>query len=224
MSARSRVQQLARESYDRGDPIGWFEQVYKTAKGDEAQIPWASLLPSSHLTTWLRDDYAEVLENLGEALVIAAGLGDDAELLAGSGLNVTAFDISKTAVEWARKRFADSTVEYVVENLFQPPDEWKNSFNFVFETQTLQALPWKLRAEAVRRISSFVSPGGTLLVVTLGRGEQEEAGQLPWPLAKSELDAFKENGMNEIRFVDTTSESGRRWFVVTYQKPAEATA
>lgn len=230
MSARERVQQLARESYDRGDPIGWFDQVYRSANGDEGQIPWSALRPRPHLTRWLDSDHGKDLtERMADskspncnALVVAVGLGDDAEGLASSGFQVTAFDISPTAINWARQRFPESPVEYAAADLFDPPAAWEESFNFVFETQTLQALPRKLRFDAIRRIASFVAPGGTLLVVTLGRDEQEEATQLPWPLARTELSAFRDCGLIEQSFVDETDEDGKRWFVVTYQKPKKA--
>ncbi len=230
MSARERVQQLARDSYDRGDPIGWFDQVYQSANGDEGQIPWSALRPRPHLTRWLDSDHGKDLTEPGtdpnapvpKALVVAGGLGDDAEGLASSGFQVTAFDISPTAIDWARRRFPKSAVQYAVADLFDPPAEWEEFFNFVFETQTLQALPWELRTEAIKRIASFVAPGGTLLVVTFGRDEQEEATRLPWKLLKRELDAFCACGLVERSFVDETDEDGRRWFIVTYQKRGKA--
>ena len=124
----------------------------------------------------------------------------------------------RSAIAWTNQRFPDSAVQYAVADLFDPPVAWKDSFNFVFETQTLQALPRTLRTEAFKRIASFVAPGGTLLVVTFGRDEDEEATQLPWPLTRAELDTFKDHGLVEQSFADETDEAGRRWFVVTYRK------
>lgn len=223
MSARTKIQQLARESYDRGDPIGWFEQVYQHANSDADQVPWADQQPDPNLTSWLSSEYAEVMKNRGgSALVIAAGLGDDAEAIANQGFDVTAFDISKTAIAWAKSRFPHSTVQYLVEDLFDLPCTWQNSFNFIFESSTLQALPWKLRREAIHCISSLLAPQGTLLVVTLGRDSEDDAGQLPWPLTRSELQQFSAAGLEETAFTDTTTAGGRRQFVVTYQRPSQS--
>lgn len=227
MSARSRVQQIAKDSYANGDPIGWFDQVYQSANGDESQVPWSALRPRPHLTRWLGSDHAKHLTEIAArsntppptALVIAVGLGDDAEEIASHGFEVTGFDISKTAINWARQRFPNSPVKYAVEDLLDPPAAWEDSFNFVFETQTLQALPWKLRSQAIKRIASFMAPGGTLLVATFGRDEGEETPQLPWPLSRSELDAFKASDLLVQSFRDEIDEQGRRWFVVTYKKP-----
>ena len=219
MPAREKIQQLARESYDRGDPIGWFDLVYQDARGDADNVPWTNQLPNIHLTTWLSDTHSENVQNEPHsALVVAAGRGDDAEVLAAKGYQVTAFDISETAVEWSKRRFPNSTVQYVVGDLFDPPTGWKESFDFVFESQTLQALPWKLREKAVQQIASFVAPLGTLLVVTLGRDEEDEAGQLPWPLMRRELNGFVGNGLTEIDFRDAKCEGQRRKFVVEYRR------
>lgn len=151
--------------------------------------------------------------------MVAVGLGDDAEVLAASGFRVTAFDIADTAIQWAKSRFPDSTVQYAVADLFDPPSNWQNLFDFVFESSTLQALPYKLRAAAIEKIASFVAPGGTLLVVTLGRDEHDDAGQLPWPLTRCELDAFVGCGLQALSFRDVTNPEGRRVFVATYRQP-----
>lgn len=224
MSAHTKVQQLARESYDRGDPTGWFDLVYREARGNADEIPWSSQLPNHHLTSWLPNTHSKSVQNQSPtALVVASGLGDDAELLATKGFQVTAFDISETAIDWSKKRFPDSTVQYVVADLFDPLYEWKNAFDFIFESQTLQALPWKLREKAMQQIASFLAPNGTLLVVTLGRDEQDEAGQLPWPLMRKELDGFVREGLTEVSFRDVTAENQRRKFVVEYRR-SEKTA
>ena len=222
MSARDHVQKLARSSYDKGDPIGWFDEVYRVADGNADDVPWSAQQPQvQHLTSWLLRNCSDQEENdRGTALVVACGLGDDADALALARFDVTAFDISPTAIDWAKKRFPNSTVQYCVADLFDPPETWSNSFDFVFETQTLQALPWDLRTKAFQKITNFLAPGGTLLVVTFGRDPEEDAGQLPWPLTRDELNAFTTAGLQEVGFEDVRPTEGRRQFVVEYQKPA----
>ena len=111
-------------------------------------------------------------------------------------------------------------MQFCVADLLHPPPEWQGAFGLVFEAYTLQALPWKLRQQAARRMASFVAPGGELLVVCYGREEDEDAGQLPWPLSQSELNAFSEAGLEEVNFQDVTGERGIREFVVTFRRPA----
>jgi len=64
--------------------------------------------------------------------VVGCGLGDDAEALAQQGFQVTAFDISPTAIAWCEKRFPDSQVKYQVADLFALDPAWHHKFDFVF--------------------------------------------------------------------------------------------
>lgn len=218
MADPKRIQQLARQSYDRGDPTGWFDDVYIEAGGQPADVPWASLRPNPFLSKWLNEQ--PPVPPGTSALVIGAGLGDDAELLSSAGFDVTAFDISATATKWARSRFPDTSVQYYTADLLEPPAEWVNRFDLVYESCTLQALPWNLRARAIVQIADFVAEGGTLLVTTFGRDADEEAGQLPWPLTREEVAAFRIAGLVEVSFRDERDpETGVRWFIVDYRKP-----
>ncbi len=123
-------------------------------------------------------------------MIVGCGLGDDAEAVALCGFDLTAFDVSATAVEWCRRRFPASPVTYQVVGPFRSPSEWGRAFNFVFESYTLQVLPPKLRPRAIERIAGFVAPGGTLLVLTRDRDAADAPGELPWPLTRDGLNAF----------------------------------
>ena len=99
--------------------------------------------------------------------MIGTALGDDAELLAARGYAVTAFDVSPTAIEGARRRFRDSSVDYRVADLLDAcRQEWVGAFDLVAECITVQALPLTLRSRAIGAIASTVAPGGTLIVVS----------------------------------------------------------
>jgi ubiquinone/menaquinone biosynthesis C-methylase UbiE len=97
------------------------------------------LAPNPNLVEWL--DRTRIDGKQKKALVVACGLGDDADALAQRGFDVVACDISQTAIEWCRKRFPRSKVNYVVADLFNPPAGWHRAFNFVLEAYTLQSLP-----------------------------------------------------------------------------------
>lgn len=193
------ARKVAMKHLDAGDPLGWFEALYSLAGQDFSIIPWADLAPNPNLVSWL-DRYRTTIS--GRALIVGSGLGDDAEELARRGFRTTAFDISETAIEWSRKRFPYSPVNYTVADLFTPPDDWKGSFDFVLESYTLQVLPPELRAEATGCIASFVSPGGALLAIARGREPEEPEGIMPWPLTKEELTTFQSHGLKEISFED----------------------
>ena len=171
------------------EETAWFEQLYAAAETGDAQVPWFRGGPNPFLEQWVRERAPEGAGH--RALVIGTALGDDAEMLAGLGYAVTAFDIAPTAIERARRRFPDSDVDYRVADLLDLPSEWREAFDLVAEAITVQSLPVALREQAIDAIASTVAPGGTLIVVSgIHSGEGPRDGP-PWPLTRSELDLFE---------------------------------
>jgi SAM-dependent methyltransferase len=216
MTDRTRARTLAREAIERGEPLAWFERLYRETAAGAATVPWADLVPNPHLVEWLD---AHPLEP-GRALDVGTGLGDNAEELARRGWDVVAFDIAGTAIDGARKRFPTSRVRYAVANLLQPPPEWRNAFALVAETYTLQVLPPKERAVAAGVLAELVAPGGTLVVIARGREAHEPEGAMPWPLTRAELDAIRRDGLGLTAledFVDGEEPPVRR-FRATFRR------
>ena len=216
---RATAREIAHRHLEAGDPLGWFEDLYSRAGEDTSIIPWADLAPNPNLIDWLnRPGYLV----RGPAIKVGSGLGDDAEELARRGFTTTAFDISETAIAWTRARFPNSSVSYIVANLFSTPDEWQGKFGFVLESYTLQVLPPDLRSDAMRRVASLVCPGGTLLAIARGREPCEPEGKMPWPLTREELSLFQAHGLREISIEDymDDEEPPVRRFRATYcRKP-----
>ncbi|MCW5957148.1 MAG: class I SAM-dependent methyltransferase, partial [Pyrinomonadaceae bacterium] len=119
---RARARELAAQFADRGDATGWFEAFYKEAKGDNRKIPWADLEPNRFFRAWA--EKAELKGDGRKALVVGCGLGDDAVYLDDLGFEVTAFDISPTAIEWARKLHSGRDIKFEVMDLFEPFRGW----------------------------------------------------------------------------------------------------
>jgi len=196
---RATAREIARRHLDAGDPLGWFEELYVMSAQGTATVPWADMKPNPNVTEWL-DRHTGAAA--GRALEIGCGLGDNAEELARRGFETTAFDISESAVACCRRRFPESLVAYAVADLFAAPAPWQGGFDMVLESYTLQVLPPRLRAEAVRAIASFVAPGGTLLAVARGREPADPEGSMPWPLTKAELCLFGNRGLALTAFED----------------------
>jgi SAM-dependent methyltransferase len=198
--SRARARELAEEFLKRGDAKGWFEVFYAEAEGDAARIPWANLAPNPELLRWLDKNAAQ---GAGQrALVVGCGLGDDAELLAERGFDVTAFDISPEAIEWCKRRYPDSKVEYVAADLFELPTEWRGKFHFLFEANTLQVLPSELRSAAISAMVNCVTRDGSLLVIARGREPNDDPGFMPWPLTRQDLEPFTNSGLQLVSFED----------------------
>ena len=192
-----------------------FDELYASVGADLDQVPWARLRPNPTLLEWLD---AQDAGPGRRALVVACGLGDDAEELARRGYEVTAFDLSETAIGWCRKRFPESTVDYRVADLLALPAAWARGYDLVFELYTIQSLPLAARREVVAALAAPVAAGGTLLVRCSGRGDDEPVGSRPWSVSRADLASFAGEGLAEVSFTDDVTESGRRFFAGVYRR------
>lgn len=215
---RARARAIAGAFAERGDATGWFEAFYKEAAGDNEKIPWADLEPNRFFKAWA--ERSGLKGNGRKALVVGCGLGDDAVYLDDLGFEVTAFDISPTAIEWAETLNGDRKIQFETADLFQPFRGWLGAFDFVLEIYTIQPLPIEMRPEVIDAVSAFVAPGGEIVVVTRGRENDEEPAQLPWPLSREDLSRFRSNGLEQTHFEimqgDEDPPSDR--FVVVYKR------
>jgi SAM-dependent methyltransferase len=215
---RERTRQLAAEFINRGDAVGWFEELYREAGDNSQKIPWADLEPNRFLVRWAKQTG---LEGRGrQALIVGCGLGDDARFLYDLGFTVTAFDISETAVNWAKKLHAGTTINFEQADLLAPPRGWLGAFDFVLEVYTIQPLPLEMRPRVINSIAGFVNENGTLLVVTRGREDDEIPLDLPWALSRKDLSQFPENGLREASFeiMFGDEEEPVQRFVVEYKR------
>ena len=191
-------------------PTAWFERLYAAADAGEAAVPWDRGGAHPLIAEWFE---RRAPEGAGRrALVVGAGLGDDAELVASHGFATTAFDVAPTAVEAARRRFPGTRVEYRTADLLSPPAEWRAAFDLVVESLTVQSMPVAYHPPATANVAGFVAAGGTLLVVATAAGEPFEGP--PWPLTRAEIEAFGTAGLHavEIESVPLPGEPGaRRW-------------
>ena len=191
------------------DPTGWFEPLYRAAEAGEALVPWDHHAASPLLVSW-----AASLRLRGDgrrAIVVGCGLGDDAEHVASLGFRTVAFDIAPTAIAGARRRFPESAVEYVVADLLKLPAEWRFAFDLVVEHITVQALPESVRPAAIAAVAALVAPGGTLLVISGARWEDEPADGPPWPLVRAEVEAFATGGLEVVTIEEVAAGRDRPW-------------
>lgn len=209
------------------DGTDWFEPLYAAADGDAERVPWARSAPSPLLLSWLDQPGLDVAGS--DALVVGCGLGDDAIELARRGCNVVAFDISPTAVGWARRRAAseelDGRCEFRVADLLDLPPELVAAAGLVVEVRTVQSLPERLRQDALRAVAATVAPGGVLvhigLVATSPRAAAVSDGP-PWPLAPDELVAYEDAGLQRLGLAHPPDAQGEAMEVVlTLRRPLD---
>ncbi|MGI9645934.1 MAG: class I SAM-dependent methyltransferase [Ilumatobacteraceae bacterium] len=157
----------------------FFEGMYARAGGDDAAVPWQHAMSRPLIADWL-ESYSPAGHR--RAIVVAAGLGDDAASLAALGLEVVAFDVSPTAIEWARSRHPDADVDWRVANLLAPPAAWTGAFDLVIEVFTIQSIEPAHQPEAAQAIRSFVAPGGTLVAIAMVHDGTLTPDGPPWPI------------------------------------------
>lgn len=194
-AARALINSIDKKAvHDEPGRQKFFNSVYENAKGDASYVPWADLKEKKQLEQWLVKNNGIKSSSALTAIDVACGLGDNAEALATAGYQTTAFDLSPDAIEWAKRRFPKSKVDYHPADLFALPDRWNGAFDLVHECYTLQALPPETLEKTSAAIASLVKPGGTLLVFTRTRRDGSEVDGPPWPLEEKNLGAFSRLG------------------------------
>lgn len=191
---QGRADELAKEAYESGEPTGWFDRLYAEGAQGTTSMPWNRDAPHPLLADW-----AELAGAGRRAVVVGCGLGADAEFLARKGFDVTGFDLSKTAIEQARRRYPRSAVDYRVADLQDLPLTWRGAFDLVVEVFTLQAVPDPPRTDMAASVRSLLAPGGELLMIALrydGTRAAEEGP--PFPLTEAFVQGMATDGMHVI--------------------------
>lgn len=185
---------------------GWFEGVYAGAMGEVSRVPWAHGKPNPFLLSWLNAEAAARVRPGSRAVVVGCGLGDDVVELLNRGYDAVGFDVSSTAVEWARRRFPLHAQAFVHADLFQLPARFRHRFELVVEANTMQAVDPSMREGAARAIGELCGPRGLVVAVCRGRDEQtllETIQGPPWPISAGELCGLMEAaGLKPSRAID----------------------
>jgi SAM-dependent methyltransferase len=215
---RRRARHLAAQAAASGDPAGWFETLYAEARTGSAVVPWDDGQPNPHLTEWAKSAAERGIAGPGRrTLVVGCGLCDDPGFLASLGCEVTAFDVSPTAVAEASRRYPGSPVNYQVADLLAPSPGWAGAFDLVAEIYTVQALYGQARAAAIRALPGLVAPGGTLLVIARATDDPDpvrDPAMMPWPLTRRELEDMAADTLtvrSVEQFLDDEDPPKLRW-------------
>jgi 2-polyprenyl-3-methyl-5-hydroxy-6-metoxy-1,4-benzoquinol methylase len=182
-------------SIQENKPADWFEPLYADANKEGEGVPWANMKTHPSFSHWLSQN--PLIVNNKSALVVGCGMGDDAIELESLGFQVTAFDVSETAIKYCKERFPLTTVNFVQADLLKEQIQWHKKYDFVLEIYTVQALPPKYEKELIQNIANFVAPDGQLLVVAeVSNKTRTFANGPPWLLTPQHIDSFISCGLN----------------------------
>lgn len=208
---------LANAAVRRGDPTGWFEELYAAGDAGETTMAWNRTEPMPVLQQWFE---AAGRRPYGSVVVVGCGLGADAEYLAAQGLHTMGFDLSPTAIRTARQRYPDSVVDYRIADLLRLPDEWRWTFDLVVEIYTVQALPPAVRAEATAAVRDLVAPGGTLLAIEVVAPVDDDGSGPPWLLSADEVADFGTDGLQPIG-IEQVADGGTRYWRAEFRRDSD---
>ncbi len=182
---------------DEQKPNDWFETLYaKTSRAGEG-VPWANMATHPLFKSWLNEN--EIRGRGKTALVVGCGLGDDAIELETRGFDVTAFDVSASAIELCKTRFPESEVEFVQADLIKGVSGWYRKFDLVLEIFTIQALPPKYEKKVIQNIADFVAEDGRLLLITeIQQNKRSYENGPPWLLNDDYVQSFETADLRHI--------------------------
>jgi len=192
-----KTKQQGQYTIQEDQPTDWFEPLYAGSGTNGEGVPWASMETHPSFGRWLAQNSLDGEGNL--ALVVGCGMGDDAIELESLGFQVTAFDVSETAIKFCRDRFPQSNVDFVQADLLEAQSQWRRKFDFVLEIYTVQALPPRYEKELIENISDFVAADGRLLVIAeVGSEERSFENGPPWVLTCRHVDSFESCGLEVV--------------------------
>ncbi len=191
-------------------PLPDFERIYQDAAGDRSRIPWSRGGPDPALLEWLDRDAPALLRTGCRTIVPGCGLGDDARALLHRGYDVVGFDLSETAIEWAREIEPADARRFCVGDLFSPPSRWIHRFDLVTDCFCLQSLPPAVQPAGMAALANLLSPHGLLVLVGhVGDRPAREVDGPPWPIARGDAERMaKEAGLRTVS-VDVALEGSR---------------
>lgn len=142
-----------------------FETIYRAGLTGQGAIPWDDGRPNALFLEWLDRSAHDVVRPGARIAVVGCGFGHDAKALLSRGYDVTAFDLSPTAIEHAKRLHSDWESCFSVADLFALPSRWKRRFDLVVEIYTIQSMPPETRRGSIGAIEALLHPHGALFLL-----------------------------------------------------------
>lgn len=163
---------------------------------------WSQIYSEDKTPPWDLETYNPVLEtataqlklNKLRILVVGAGRAHDAVYFSRQGHIVTALDFSPEA----KRRFEEfypqekENLQYVIGDIFNPPQDWKNSFDLIFDHTLFCAIDPYRRNELIKTWTLLLHVDGSLLSIffAMDKPAGPPYGATEWEIAQRLKDHF----------------------------------
>ncbi|MFJ7961408.1 class I SAM-dependent methyltransferase [Streptomyces sp. NPDC096319] len=156
------------------DGAAWWDGFYADR---DRPVPFFVARPDENLLSYLDRG---LLPAGGKALDLGCGPGRNALHLASAGFDVTAVDLSPTAIAWAEERARDAGAEHI---RFVCGDAFTavldGPYDLVYDSGCFHHLPPHRRISYLALLDRVLAPGGHFALTTFAAGEGGMGSELP---------------------------------------------
>jgi len=187
------------------DKLGGWDKVYRELKTED--LPWNAGKPDSDLVRLMESGVIPP----GPVLDLGVGPGHDAAFLAQKGFDVTAIDISPTALALARKTARAGGVESRIEFREEDVLELKSkpgAFSFVYDRGCFHLFESAKRPVYLDRIGRALKTGGHLSIRTFS--DKVPPGPGPYRFTREELLGYFKDAYELLSLSEGIFEGPRR--------------
>ena len=137
------------------------EKIYKNMAIDD--IPWNFKTPPDVLENLVRTGKITPCKTID----LGCGAGNYAIYLAGEGFDVTAVDISSSAIKIAKNNASQKGIDcnFIVADILGDLKQIQSTFNFAYDWELLHHIFPSNREKYIRNVYRLLNPGGQYLSV-----------------------------------------------------------
>ena len=137
------------------------EKIYKNMAIDD--IPWNFKTPPDVLENLVRTGKITPCKTID----LGCGAGNYAIYLAGEGFDVTAVDISSSAIKIAKNNASQKGIDcnFIVADILGDLKQIQSTFNFAYDWELLHHIFPSDREKYIRNVYRLLNPGGQYLSV-----------------------------------------------------------
>ncbi len=184
------------------------------------QLPWNIQRPHPALVNAVESGILQP----GTVFIPGPGLGDNALYLAEHGFDVTAVDISETAVTLLRRRAEKKrlNIEVLVGEVIFGLETMRERFDYVIERSFLQTIPAGLRTQYFRTVARLLKTRGQYVGIVRGPRDPPPTSQ-PYAFSEDDIRQLLAERFHIIEIRPTISGHDDTeldfWFIRAHLKP-----